>query len=966
MSDILVKPSATLLAHFADIGQPTGTEFLLDEELLGRQLVYEAKNNPGESADEVQDKAIFHLIWSRYCTPDVNKGAKGESIERTNGDRIVQINEIAKQVREKDVPALAVKLDAVKNQLIEGCTADEARADELIQLIDANFDELHGKILYMSDREQEWRFDFASKLWKLLYGLGILLVLLIASVLFASKAHGQQAIDGVRLKEAGVAKGQVAGGFLTLNFNSGCTLTRVGSSNEYTIDCSGGAGDDLGGATYADVVALWAACSSGYLKFDGTCDSPAGAGTVTHTAGALTATHLALGNGAADITVSPITDNGTEVNAAGYRFIAAEYDSDVANGATNGTIRLAKTDFIAWRNNANGANVSLSLNASDQIAATTFAGALVGNASTATALAANGANCSGNNFALGVDASGVGECAQPAFSNLSGSATDAQIPNTITIDLAATATALAADPADCSADNFATAINASGTLTCATLASIAGNVTLFDSANASRTVTFGLSGATDPVLSIGNNSFDVSTGVLKYGGNTVATSANNLSFFSSTTSAQLLTLLSDEVGSGSKIAKFDSVSGNSGVAAQSSGTLTSGNCAKFDANGNIVDHGSACGGSGSPGGSDTYVQFNDGSAFGGDADFVWDKTLNVLTLGTAPSFTFEYGAVTQTADRGMRMPDSDPVAGPLNCASIASGICTVDWPGKTGTGAYVRAGTPTITTPDFTTGFTIGTAAASGKIPIGNGTNYVASANTFPNASATSGKYIKSDGTNWIASTGSASGTGACTNQVATTLNSDAAPTCSTVASTMADSSIKGVGVVSTSSVNATAATDVQLLEITLPSSYFNTANQVMDVAASGTWTTGTTQTPTWNYKIKVCTVSGCGSGTVVTAISCTSAASTASTTQTWILRGTIGTTATGGSGTLVSHGFCDLPVGSSANTIFSGVHDVNTAASGAIALNGVLYLHLSFQASTQSGTKNSSIGHMLHMKPVD
>lgn len=57
-------------------------------------------------------------------------------------------------------------------------------------------------------------------------------------------------------------------------------------------------------------------------------------------------------------------------------------------------------------------------------------------AAAATALAANGANCSGNNFALGVDASGVGECAQPAFSNLSGAATDGQIPNTITIDQA--------------------------------------------------------------------------------------------------------------------------------------------------------------------------------------------------------------------------------------------------------------------------------------------------------------------------------------------------------------------------------------------------------------------------------------------------------------------------------------------------------------------------------------------------
>jgi hypothetical protein len=58
-----------------------------------------------------------------------------------------------------------------------------------------------------------------------------------------------------------------------------------------------------------------------------------------------------------------------------------------------------------------------------------------GAAPTATALAANGANCAGNNFALGVDASGAAECAQPAFSNLSGTATDAQVPDILTLNL---------------------------------------------------------------------------------------------------------------------------------------------------------------------------------------------------------------------------------------------------------------------------------------------------------------------------------------------------------------------------------------------------------------------------------------------------------------------------------------------------------------------------------------------------
>lgn len=44
-------------------------------------------------------------------------------------------------------------------------------------------------------------------------------------------------------------------------------------------------------------------------------------------------------------------------------------------------------------------------------------------------------------------------------------------------------------------------------------------------------------------------------------------------------------------------------------------------------------------------------------------------------------------------------------------------------------------------------------AATSGKILIGDGTNMVLSANTFPNASATARKIMVSDGTNWVPST---------------------------------------------------------------------------------------------------------------------------------------------------------------------------------------------------------------------
>ena len=56
--------------------------------------------------------------------------------------------------------------------------------------------------------------------------------------------------------------------------------------------------------------------------------------------------------------------------------------------------------------------------------------------------------------------------------------------------------------------------------------------------------------------------------------------------------------------------------------------------------------------------------------------------------------------------------------------------------------------------PSFSTSTIPSSAGATaGKVLLSDGTNYVLSTPTFPNASATAGKFIRSDGTNWIAST---------------------------------------------------------------------------------------------------------------------------------------------------------------------------------------------------------------------
>lgn len=58
-------------------------------------------------------------------------------------------------------------------------------------------------------------------------------------------------------------------------------------------------------------------------------------------------------------------------------------------------------------------------------------------------------------------------------------------------------------------------------------------------------------------------------------------------------------------------------------------------------------------GGGTPGGSDTQIQFNDSGSFGGDPHFLWNKTSNVMTLGLENSIAKIRGAdATTPATKG--------------------------------------------------------------------------------------------------------------------------------------------------------------------------------------------------------------------------------------------------------------------------------------------------------------------------
>lgn len=93
-----------------------------------------------------------------------------------------------------------------------------------------------------------------------------------------------------------------------------------------------------------------------------------------------------------------------------------------------------------------------------------------GVAATADALTSNPADCGASQFAYAIAATGDLTCSSIGFASLQGSAIDSQIPDSITVNLAATATALAANPTACSAGQYVTDADANGGLTCAAVA----------------------------------------------------------------------------------------------------------------------------------------------------------------------------------------------------------------------------------------------------------------------------------------------------------------------------------------------------------------------------------------------------------------------------------------------------------------------------------------------------------------
>lgn len=120
--------------------------------------------------------------------------------------------------------------------------------------------------------------------------------------------------------------------------------------------------------------------------------------------------------------------------------------------------------------------------------------------------------------------------------------------------------------------------------------------------------------------------------------------------------------------------------------------------------GTLVATATGSGGTGTPGGLTTQVQFNDAGAFAGDADLTWNKTTNVLAisgdvnLSDGGTFTTTLQTITATAARTISFPDA---TGTVALVAGSSGQLIYN-----NAGAY--AGGPLFSSSTGTLGYTTG------------------------------------------------------------------------------------------------------------------------------------------------------------------------------------------------------------------------------------------------------------------
>jgi hypothetical protein len=160
--------------------------------------------------------------------------------------------------------------------------------------------------------------------------------------------------------------------------------------------------------------------------------------------------------------------------------------------------------------------------------------------------------------------------------------------------------------------------------------------------------------------------------------------------------------------------------------------------------------------------------------------------------------------------------------------------------------------------------------------------------------------------------------------------------------------------------VNSAVSTDQNLMSITLPAGSLNTAGKIWTAYAGGIYSTTTSGAGTMTFKAKLCTVSGCGSGTVVTLATYgpTASQTASATNMPWNLELPIFTATTGATGTVLSEGSLNVVLGTTATSAGALHVAQTTAASATIDLTAQLFLQ--FTVADSGASANDSFKQMV------
>jgi len=157
--------------------------------------------------------------------------------------------------------------------------------------------------------------------------------------------------------------------------------------------------------------------------------------------------------------------------------------------------------------------------------------------------------------------------------------------------------------------------------------------------------------------------------------------------------------------------------------------------------------------------------------------------------------------------------------------------------------------------------------------------------------------------------------------------------------------------------VSANVATDQNLMACTIPAGTLNSVGKTLRIYAAGLYSTPAASTSAVTLKAKLCTVSGCGAGTVITPISITSAAlgGITATNDPFNLAANSTTQTTGASSAYEAHGNLTIDISALASAAEAVYADNNTATVGTIDSTAQLFLQITIAFSNASASNSAT-----------